>query len=363
MTRLRSSTVRSACAALLLTVLMLLLSAHAGDVSAVLHGRIMLCLTTLIPSLYGCTLLGSLLCMSGAADGLGRCLKHIARLYRMPPAVFGIFLVSQFAGYPVGAMLLRQAAARGELSAQDAAGLSCICCGGGPAFLIGLAGKQLFGSTAHGVCIMLCCIAANLTLGLLLRPGAAPACVPQQRHRDETAAQMLTDAASAAMRSMAAICAAVLLFGVLQCLLELCGVMYLLTLPGKALGIPPFTVTAAVNAFADVTQLGTVFRCGLPEQALLPLSAGLLSFGGCCVLLQCMTVGVREQRIGRLLLTRLAAAVLAGVLARICLPLLPLPAEECAAVFARHAAVSESGSVIPAFLIFLTGFPFLLKKD
>ena len=141
------------------------------------------------------------------------------------------------------------------------------------------------------------------------------------------------------------------------------GVMYLLTLPGKALGIPPFTVTAAVNAFADVTQLEAVFRCGLPEQTLLPLCAGLLSFGGCCVLMQCMTVGVRELHIGRLLLTRLAAAVLAGVLARICLPLLPLPAEECAAVFAQHAAVSESGSVIPAFLIFLTGFPFLLKKD
>ncbi|MBR6106792.1 MAG: hypothetical protein IKQ39_02170 [Oscillospiraceae bacterium] len=362
MTRLRQGAARSVSAALLLTVLMLLLSAHSGAVSAVLHGRIMLCLTTLIPSLYGCTLLGSLLCMSGAANGLGRCFRHIAGLYRMPPAVFGIFLVSQLAGYPVGAMLLKQAAARGDISEQDAARLTCVCFGGGPAFLIGLAGKQYLGSTAHGVCIMLCCIAANLTVGLFLRPKTAAGCaVPHEA--EVSAAQMLTQAASAAMRSMCAICAAVLLFGVLQCVLEICGGMRLLTALGGLAGIHPQTVRAVAGAFADVTQLEAVFCCGLPEHVLLPLSAGLLSFGGCCVMLQCVTVGVRQLAPGRLFCIRLTAALLSGALARICLPLLPLPAAECAAVFAQHAAVSETGSVIPAFLIFLTGFPFLLKKD
>ena len=363
MMNLRRKPAVSACTALLLTGCMLLLSAHAEAVSAVLYGRVMLCLRTLVPSLYGCTMLGALLCMSGAAQALGHSLRFAADRLHLSHGAFGIFLVSQLAGYPVGSMLLRQASERGDLTEQDAARLSCVCFGGGPAFLIGLAGGQLLGSNACGLCIMLCGMCANLIMAAVMRPQREPA-----RESGGSGcrldAGMLTDAAAAAVRSMTMICAAVLLFGVIGCTAELCGILRLLTALGGVCGIAPHTVRAAVSAFADVTQLADLAACGLPDPVLIPLTAGLLSFGGCCVLIQCRAVGVRSLRLRTLFLSRISAALLTAFLVRLCLPLLPLSLPECAAeAFAHQTAVSESGSVLPALLIFLTGFPFLLKKD
>ena len=346
----------------LLIAAMLLLAFRADAVSAILRSRIDLCLTTLIPSLYGCMVLGNLLCTSGAGEALGRRLHSAAALLRMPPAVFGIFLVSQFAGYPVGAALLRQAAADHALSESDAARLSCICFGGGPAFLIGFAGRQLFGSAAAGVCMMLACILANCILAILLCPRPHKT-DPLPERRICISAQILTDSVSQAMKGLAQICAAVLLFGLIQHLPAL------LRLPasGAAVciraGLPLHVLRAVCAALLDITQLTPVFRCGLPAIAVLPLAAALLSFGGVCVHLQCLALGVRGMRPEQLLGTRLLAAILAALLTAAAVPLLPKLPEHAVSAFANRAAASESGSILPAFLIFLTGFPFLLKKD
>lgn len=355
---------RKAAAALLLTALMLLLSAHADTAAEMLRGRVQLCLTTLIPSLFGCMVLGNLLCLSGAGTAAGYCLRRAAAPLRMPPPVCGIFLISQLAGYPVGGMLLRQATERGEISAQDAARFSYVCYGGGPAFLVGLAGRQLFGSTAAGVCILLSCIAANLTAALLLRPNTAPAsdCSAFAGTRLPPA-QALTASVTAAMKGMLQICGAVLLFGIIQCILVICGGAAAAEAVGSAAGIPPYTVRALLHTVLDVTQLTELFSCGLPFSVLLPLTAGLLSFGGCCVLLQCTALGVRTLRPAKLFAVRLGTGLLTAIFVRLSLPLLPAVPAQTVFVPARQPVLSQTGSFLPAFLIFLTGFPFLLKKD
>ncbi len=347
---------------LLLIAAMLLLSFRADEVSAVLRSRITLCMTTLIPSLYGCMVLGSLLCMSGAGEALGRRLRHTAALLRMPPAVFGIFLVSQFAGYPVGAALLRQAVSRREITEADAARLSLVCFGGGPAFLIGFAGKQLSGSSAAGVCMMLACFFANCILAVLICPRRnAPA--PASGGSIRITAQILTDSVSQAMKNLAQICAAVLLFGLIRQLPSLLGVPAAAAGLCSRTGLPLHVLRAVYAALLDITQLTPVFRCGLSEQVMLPLAAGLLSFGGVCVHLQCLALGVRGLRAGHLLGVRMLAALLAALLTAAAVPLLPEVPQGAVSAFANRAAASESGSVLPAFLIFLTGFPFLIKKD
>lgn len=347
---------------MLLIAAMLLLSVHADAVSAVLRSRIALCLTTLIPSLYGCMVLGNLLCMSGAGAALGRRLHRTAALLRMQPNVFGIFLVSQFAGYPVGASLLRQAAARHEIAEADAARLTLCCFGGGPAFLIGFAGKQLSGSAAAGVCMMLACILANCILAILIAPRQIPA-PPAPACSIRISAQALTDSASQAMKGLGQICAAVLLFGLIG---QLPSLLHLSAAAGALCiraGLPLHVLRAVYGAVLDVTQLTPVFRCGLPARAVLPLGAALLSFGGFCVQLQCMALGVRALRPMRLLAARILAALLAALLTAAALPLLPELPQTAVSAFAGRAAASESGSFLPAILIFLTGFPFLLKKD
>lgn len=350
----------AAAAALLLFTVFALLAGNAGIFAEILRSRIVLCLQTLIPSLFGCMALTDLLTASGAAVWLGGRLRPLARLLRLPPELLTVFLVSQIAGYPVGTLLLRQMAERGRLSQEDTAALSGACFGGGPAFLVGLAGVQMFGSAAAGWLMLGACICANFCILMLVRPKSQPEPAIQDVPV-RLSAECVTGAVSRTMRSLAGICGMVLLFGILMQLCEALGITALLIRLGAAAGIPAQTVRALFAAVLDITQLHRMFACGLSFRLLLAVSAALLSFGGICVHWQCLALGGGALHGGRLLGMRLIAALLTFLLTFAAAGSIPLP--ESAAVFAARTAVSKSGSILPSLLIFCTGFPFLIKKD
>lgn len=339
-----------------------LLGSGAKTVSAVVSQRIRLCLEVLIPSLFGCMAAANLLQRSGAAALLGTWFRRFGRLLHMTPEQTGIFLISQLAGYPVGALLLRQAAKRDACAPHQAARLSLVCFGGGPAFFAGLVGAQVLGSPAAGWAMLLSCFLANcLTAALLLHRFPCPdsaGSVPVHCSADAAA---LTGAVSDTVHSLAQICGIVLLFGIITLGAERSGLIPLLGRIGAAAGIPANCTRACTAALLDVTQIIQIAGCGLRYEVLLPLTAGLLSFGGICVHCQCLAVSDGFLSGRALFAARLFSAALAALLTRLLLPLLPVP-EICPA-FAPLHAVSRSGSVLPGFLILCTGFPFLIKKD
>lgn len=346
----------SAVVPLALLAALLLTAVDAKRVSLVLCERILFCFETLIPSLFGCMALAEMLTASGAGAWFGRWL----RLPHFPPAAAGIFAVSQIAGYPVGTILLQRAVGEGVLSRDDAARLTGVCFGGGPAFLVGLAGAQLFGSAAAGWCMLGACIAANIASACILHPRETLRGSTEQANCRLTA-QMVTGAVSSAMRSLAQICGMVLLFAVVLLLGEKTGLTALTAHLIGLFGVPQQTARALLTAFCDVTQLPALFRCGLSFSTLLPVTAFLLSFGGICVHCQCLAAGRGLVSLPRLLVTRLLAALLAALLTAVLAPLIPLP--ETASVFAPNTAWSQTQSVLPGFLIFCVGFPFFIKKD
>ncbi len=348
-------------AAVLLLLIMLLLAQHGAETAAVLRERIMLCLRLLIPSLYGCTAAALLLQQTGAAALLGRTCRHTARLLNLSEEGFAVFAVSQLAGYPVGALLLRKIRQRDPQAAATCTQLSGICFGCGPAFAVGFAGGGLFGNPAAGWMLYAANILANLLLALLTRHQRTVPAQGAQPAEIRFSAAMLPDTAAGAVRSMTQICGMVLLFGVVNVLCGVTGMTAAAARLGGLCGIPAQTVNALLAAVLDVTQLPAVCRCALPYRLLLALTGALLSFGGFCVHMQCMAAGEGICRPGRLLLMRFFAAILAFFLLYAAAPLLPVP--ETAAVFAPRTAISGTGSVLPALLIFCTGFPFLIKKD
>ena len=353
------SRIRSGTAALLLLLLLILLAQNGAAVAAVLRERILLCLRTLIPSLYGCTAAAILLRESGALSGISKKCRRTANFLGIPADCFAVFVISQLAGYPVGALLLRDLRQQGKT--DESARLGGMCFGCGPAFAVGFAGGALFGDTAAGWMLFGACICANLMLCLLTRPldrGGNPGTQPAVM---QFSAEMLTNAASGTMRSMAQICGMVLLFGVISALCGVLGLTAAAVRLGGLLGVPAQTVRALLDALLDVTQLPAVFRCGLPYRTLLALTGALLSFGGLCVHMQCIAVGGGRCAAGRLLCMRFFAAILTFLLLYAAAPLRQMP--ETAAVFAPRTAVSATGSVLPALLIICTGFPFLIKKD
>ena len=348
-----------AAAACLPLILFLLLAMHSAETAAVTAERMHLCLETLIPSLFGCMAAANLLTDSGAAAWLGFRLRFFARILHIGPELLTVFLVSQIAGYPVGTLQLCRMTAANRLPADAAGRFACVCFGGGPAFLVGFAGSRLFGSAAVGWMMLSGCIISNLLL-LLLTPKPmhpAEAAAPAVR----LTADVLPKAASGAMRSLAAICGMVLLFGILTLLCDLTGITGLLIRLGGCIGLSPQTVRALLAACSDVTQLHRIFACGFSFRLLVSLSAAMLSFGGICVHLQCAALSGGIVRLRRMLLTRLAAACMTFLIIYVLSDIFDL--SETVPALAHPAAVSHSGSPLPAILIFCTGFPFLIKKD
>lgn len=348
-------------AAVMLLLIMLLLAQHGAETAAVLRERIMLCLRMLIPSLYGCTAAALLLQQTGAAALLGRTCRRTARALNMSEEGFAVFAVSQLAGYPVGALLLRKIRQRDPRAAEACGQLSGICFGCGPAFAVGFAGAGLLGDPAAGWMLYAANILSNLLLAWLTRRKRTIPAGTAHAAEIRFSAAMLPDTAAGTVRSMAQICGMVLLFGIVNVLCGVTGITAAAVRLGGLCGIPAQTVRALLAAVLDVTQLPAVFRCALPYRVLLALTGALLSFGGLCVHMQCMAAGQGICRPGRLLLMRFFAAISAFFLLYFAAPLRPIP--EAAAVFAPRTAVSGTGSVLPALLIFCTGFPFLIKKD
>ncbi len=348
------------CTAILLLILFFLLAVNAEKAAAVSAERLRFCLDTLIPSLFGCMAAANLLIGSGAAEWLGRKLHRTAKLLHLPPEVLTVFSVSQIAGYPVGTLLLCRMTAAGRLSPDAVRRYACICYGGGPAFLVGFAGSRMFGSTAIGWMMLGGCILSNLLL-LLFQPK------PQTSASDDTppnirlTAESLPDAVSGAMRSLAAVCGMVILFGILMLLCEITGLTAGLIRLGGCIGLQEQSFRALAASICDVTQLPMLLHCGLSFRMLTALSAAMLSFGGICVQMQCTALSGGLLRLRDLFLFRLAA----GCLTFLFVFIFSGFCDDSAAmqVFAHPVAVSHTGSPIPAFLIFCAGFPFLIKKD
>ena len=344
---------------LLLTVLALA-AGRGQSLAAVIASRVQFCLQTLIPSLFICMVLANLLRESGAAGVLGRRARLTARLLHLSPSGAGIFWISQLAGYPVGTLLLRRQYENGAIPASDAARLACVCFGGGPAFAVGFAGAGLLGSPAAGWVMLGACIAANLLTGAVICRNITPK-PAQISTRCTLTAENLTGAVSAAQRSLAAICGTVLLFGGVYWLAETAGLIRLLESLCGMFGVRRQVCGAVTAAVSDLTQLAPLAECGLQWRVLLPLTAALLSFGGICVHLQCISLGGGVISAKKLLTVRLCTALTAALLTAAAMSFLPVP--EAEAVFSVRVLPSESGSVVPGLLIFCTGFPFLIKKD
>lgn len=346
---------------ILLVALLLLLSMQSAMLSRMLLERIMLCLEILIPSLFGGMAVCHLMMHMGALDALDRGCTRLCKGKMGMGRVWGVYVLSQLAGYPMGAALLRNLEQTGQLSGEQAKRLSYGCFGAGPSFLIGLAGAQLLGSVKAGWLLFLCCSLANLPAAFYAMRGISSMPSAQITETHVPMAQALVKSAQLAMEGLMRICAVVLLFGLIFFLAETVGLIALLCRLGERLGIRSEVMYAFLSALLDITQLGEVCIAGLPYPVLLPLMAALLSFGGLCVHCQCVSLGTEGLSFPRLLGIRALCALLSAFF---CLLFLPFfPAAAVMDVFAPQASVSQSGSLLPGLLILCTGFPIILKKD
>lgn len=261
-----------------------------------------LCAGSLIPSLFPFLVLSPML-SSGAVSVL-------CRRGSIAGALFCAFVLGMAAGFPIGALILVSLYEGGVLSREDAQNLLGVCSGASAAFCVGYVGEALCASVGLGWLIwciqLLLCLVGFLVILSKIRPTRA-ADIPMQEP------PALTECIRDAVPRMLSVSGTVVFFSVLRAF----AVRYIGGI-GAAVLCGVCEITGGLHELRGLADAGL-----LSVGTAIVIGAGLLGFGGICVLAQ-ITQAVSHAGLSmkRCLLTRLrlgiAAAALSFVLYMLC---------------------------------------------
>lgn len=342
--------IRQMMTASALLVLVVLCIGFASSIQTQMYAALERCLTVMIPSLYAMMILSQLMIRTGVWRVLARPLRRICLpLFGMPDGCFALFMWSQFAGYPVGAGMLRKLYQDGAISRSNAERLLCVCYGGGPAFLLALIGAH----PNRMELVMLICLSqlfSNLIVGqLLFRRHPVRLSSAEFSGTHPLNAQQLVESTTQAGQSLLKLCGVILCFAAFCAVLEALGLFHLLSRLMQRMGIS-LPLAAIIQSLLEVTNAAML---SMPFAVQIPMFAGLLSFGGVCVILQ-----VRATA-GEIFQTRLfvGCRVLAGILsATLCRVGMSIVAFESGAVAVAASYQAQHNSCFPVcMLLIMTG--------
>ncbi len=320
-------------------------------ISETIYDAIIRCINVIIPSLYAMMIVSGLLVRSNLTSKSGRIFSVPGRaLFGMGGNVLPIFLLSMFAGYPIGTSMLCAEVEKGSVSRKDAEIFSGVCFGAGPAFIFGCISSQLYGSETAGKIILLSAVSANVILAVLIsfitRKNNVSLCNAEKL---KLSSETFTESIVAAGHSMANICFMVVAFSVLTAFLETSGTIELLSsLISSHTNVNSQLVSGAICALLDVTNLK-----GMPagNYEILPLLSALASFGGVCVIMQIAVLARGRISLIPLILLRTAAAIISAVICRIISPYMLV--NETVSASSAKIALCNNDSPIPSILLII----------
>lgn len=253
---------------------------------------ITLCIRTLIPSLFPLFVVSAMLVpqLGGAS------IPGLAGLLGIPAGSEGIFLLGTVGGFPVGAACISQAVRSGGLRKTDAERMLGFCSSAGPAFLFGvLSGLLRPGESAALFLIQM----ASAIFIAACWPGKS-----DETYRPCPDSPSLPAAVRRSIGSMAAVCAWVILAGVLVGF----GKQWLFPLLPESLGI-------LLTGLLEITG-GAFALSGLADPDVRFVLAGVfICFGGISVLLQIQALAKEAQLSMKSCITqKLLQGILGGAL-------------------------------------------------
>lgn len=204
---------------------------YPQEAIAAMSSGLSLCGNVIIPALFPFLVLSSLVVELGMSRYLGRLLEPVMfPLFRINGTCSTALALGFLGGYPVGAQTAIRLYQSGQCSRTEAERLLAFCNNCGPAFILGVVGAGVFGSSNAGILLYLAHIAASLLVGFLFRwykPRETPLHSATQ-HADIQAVrlpQAFTKSIIGALQSSLNICSFILFFAVALEMLSITGVM------------------------------------------------------------------------------------------------------------------------------------------
>lgn len=261
------------------------------------------CIYIIIPSLFAMMTFSGILIKSGIM-GQGSVVK--------------IFVLSMFAGYPVGAKMISEEFERKNITKKQAELYISVCFGAGPAFIFGCISDILFKGSSAGIIILISAVSVNfLVLSVILFAERKEKRKVSERNICFNS-EILVNSVISGGRNIFSICVMIVFFSVFTCILNGSGITeFISEIISRISGTDSATVSKMTESILEVTNLGTLER---NNYTLLPFVCSAVSFGGVCVILQIKTVINKSLSIAPFILIRIACAVLSGMVCRIIMP-------------------------------------------
>lgn len=299
-----------------------LLIAYAPAAAAGAARGLSACGKIILPSVFPFLAVSVFLAGAPGGAGLAAALSGIVRRgFRLPAAAAPALLMSWIGGYPAGAKTLAELEKQGVLTAREAKTAAPVLIHSGPAYMVGVVGGSIFGSTAAGLLLFLCQLAAGLLTARLLAVGrplpgkkASAACTQNA----EPMALLLVRSVRSAAGAAVGICAFVVLLSAFAAVFTACGLFPLLGRGLTAAFGGKLSAAAAECLLTGLLEIcaGSAMAARLPPAEAAAILPFLLSFGGlsvCCQVAACF--GEDTLPWGRLLLARLLHGGLTAALA------------------------------------------------
>ena len=131
---------------------------------------LLLCINVIVPSLFPFFVLSSLVVELGLSRYLGQLLNPImVPLFRVNGACGTALALGFVSGYPVGARSVIELYKSGQCTKTEAERLLAFCNNSGPAFILGVVGTGILGSSSAGLVLYFAHLAASVLVGILFR--------------------------------------------------------------------------------------------------------------------------------------------------------------------------------------------------
>ena len=129
-----------------------------------------LCGNVILPSLFPFFVLSALIVELGLSQYLGKLLEPVMRpLFRLNGSCACALAMGFIGGYPVGARTAINLYQNGQCTKTEAERLLAFCNNSGPAFILGVVGAGVFGSSQVGLVLYFTHVCSSLLVGLIFR--------------------------------------------------------------------------------------------------------------------------------------------------------------------------------------------------
>ena len=297
-----------------ISMMYILFSQSAGQS---VSNAVNICLRVIIPSTYGFMIISSLIIRTGVHRIIIRPFRIISEyVFKIPCELFSVFIISCFAGYPVGIKMIYELFDNGEIDKDTAEYMSCFCFAGGPAFIMGTV-SPLFSDKRMGMVMFTSITAANI-ISAFIAGIRRKICIGRNENPlicKKLSAKMITSSVESSAKSMFIICAMITGFAVFSSLAECTGIFeYTAVLISK---VTPFAYNEAYNIILTFTEISHVTDFSGNNCNIIPVMTSLLSYGGLCVTVQAVSMTDGRLNLKKFFLFRFFSAVISGIICKL----------------------------------------------